>query len=133
MSIHLLYVEGSSENLRCILRSHKIRNQKIEQLQKIKNNVVYEIDCGNCETVYFGDSKRSLKSFPDERNRSVWNYNCEKNEIPKNCWITIRISLIFLRMNLFSLSKLSSDHSCDRNFDHSCDQKKVLIGKTGSF
>ena len=27
-----------------------------------KNNIVYEIDCSNSEAVYFGESKRSLKS-----------------------------------------------------------------------
>ena len=31
-----------------------------------KNNTVYEIDCSNCQTVYFGESKRSLKSLSDE-------------------------------------------------------------------
>ena len=31
-----------------------------------KNNIVYEIDCSNCQTVYFGESKRSLKSLSDE-------------------------------------------------------------------
>ena len=25
-----------------------------------KNNIAYEIDCSNCETVFFGESKRSL-------------------------------------------------------------------------
>ena len=36
-----------------------------------KNNIVYEIDCSNCEAVYFGESKRSLKSRSDEHKRSV--------------------------------------------------------------
>ena len=27
---------------------------------KDKNNIVYEVDCSNCEAVYFGESKRSL-------------------------------------------------------------------------
>ena len=27
-----------------------------------KNNIVYEIDCRNCNTVYFSESKESLKS-----------------------------------------------------------------------
>ena len=25
-----------------------------------KNNIVYKIDCSNCQAVYFGESKRSL-------------------------------------------------------------------------
>ena len=32
----------------------------------MKNDVVYEINCSNCEAVYFGESKRSLKSRSDE-------------------------------------------------------------------
>ena len=51
-----------------------------------KNNIIYEIDCSNCESVYFGQSKRSLKSCSDERKRSVWNRDCDKNEIAKHCW-----------------------------------------------
>ena len=31
-----------------------------------KSNIVYEIDCSNCQAVYFGESKRSLKLRSDE-------------------------------------------------------------------
>ena len=31
------------------------------------NNTVYEIDCSNHETVYFGESKWSLKLFSDKQ------------------------------------------------------------------
>ena len=75
-SINLPYVEGTSEKLRRILRSHKIRSTFYTEmtLRKLlckpkdrvatedKNNIVYEIDCSNCEAVHFGESKRSLKS-----------------------------------------------------------------------
>ena len=38
-------------------------NQKIEKIKtEEKNNIVYKIDCSDCEAVYFGKSKRSLKS-----------------------------------------------------------------------
>ena len=100
MSINLPYVEGTSEKLRRILRSHKIRSTFYTEntLRKLlckpkdrvatedKNNIVYEIDCSNCEAVYFGESKRSLKSRSDEHKRSVRNCNCDKNEIAKHCW-----------------------------------------------
>ena len=76
MSINLPYVEGTSERLRRILRSHKIRSTLYTKMilckllckpnnivaTEEKNNIVYEIDCSNCETVYFSESKRSLKS-----------------------------------------------------------------------
>ena len=77
MSINLPYVEGTSEKLRRILRSHKIRSTFYTEmtLRKLlckpkdrvatedKNNIVYEIDCSNCEAVYFGESKQSLKDL----------------------------------------------------------------------
>ena len=51
-----------------------------------KNNNVYEIDCSNCEAVYLGESKRSLKSRSDEQKRSVRSCDCDKNKIAKHCW-----------------------------------------------
>ena len=100
MSINLPYVEGISEKLRRILRSHKIRSTFYTEntLRKLlckpkdqvatedKSNIVYEIDFSNCEAVYFGESKRSLKSRSDEHKRSVRNCDCDKNEIAKHCW-----------------------------------------------
>ena len=100
MSINLPYVEGTSEKLRRILKSHKIRSTLYTEntLRKLlckpkdrvatedENNIVYEIDCSNCEAVYFVKSKLSLKSRSDEHKRSVRNCDCDKNEIAKHCW-----------------------------------------------
>ena len=91
MSINLLYVEGTSEKLWGILRSHKIRSTfysemtlrkllcklKDQVATEYKNNIVYEIDCSNCQAVYFGESKQSLKLRSDEQKRSVRNCDCE--------------------------------------------------------
>ena len=99
MSKNLLYIEGTSENLRHILRSHKIRSTFYTEntLHKLlckpkdrvatedKNNIVYEIDCSNCEAVSFSESKQSLKLRSDENKRSVWNCDCDKNGIAKHC------------------------------------------------
>ena len=85
MSINLPYVEGTSEKLRRILRSHKIRSTFYTEMTlhklpckpknrvatKDKNNIVYEIGCSNCQAVYFGESKRFLKSRSDEHKRSA--------------------------------------------------------------
>ena len=76
MSINFSYVEGTSEKIRRILRSHKIRstfcaeNSFCKLLSKSKdrvatedkNSIVYEIDCSNYEAVCFSESKRSFKS-----------------------------------------------------------------------
>ena len=100
MGINLTYVEGISEKLQRISRSHKIRltfctdntlrkllcKPKDRVATEDKNNIVYEIDCSNCQAVYFGESKRSLKSRSDEHKRSVRNCDCDKNEIAKHCW-----------------------------------------------
>ena len=51
-----------------------------------KSNIVYEIDCSNCESIYFGQSKRSLKLCSDEHKRSVKNCDCDENEITNHCW-----------------------------------------------
>ena len=79
MSINLPYVEGTSEKLRRILRSHELRSTFYTEntLRKLfckdrvatedKNNIVYQIECNNCEAVYLGESKWPLKSHSDEQ------------------------------------------------------------------
>ena len=100
ISINLLCVEGTSEKLWCILRSHKIRSTFYTEMTlhellckpkdsvatEDKNNIVYEIDCSNCQAVYFVESKWSLKSRSDEHKRSARNCDCDKIEIAKHCW-----------------------------------------------
>ena len=101
MSINLPYVEVTSEKLRRILRSHKIRcpfytESTLRKFlckskdRKDKNNIVYEINCSNCIVVCFSESKRSLKSRSDEHKISVRNWDYDKNEIVKHCWETDR-------------------------------------------
>ena len=85
MNINLPYVKGTREKLRRIYKSHEIRSTFSEATED-KNNIVYEIDCSNYEAVYFGESKRSLRSRSNENKRSVRNCNCEKNESAKHCW-----------------------------------------------
>ena len=70
MSINLPYVEGTCEKLRRILGCHNIRSHFYAEKTLRKNlckprdrvatedkrNIVYKIDCSNCESVYFGES-----------------------------------------------------------------------------
>ena len=76
MSLNLPYVKGISEKLQCILRSHTLKStfytkntlckllckSKDRVATEDKNNIIYQIDCSNCEAVYFFESKWSLKS-----------------------------------------------------------------------
>ena len=103
MNISLSYVEGTSEKLRRILRSHKVRptlytestlrklfckpNDQLATEDKKKKKIVCEINFSNCETVYFRESKRSLKSRSNEHKRSVRNCDCEKE---RNCKTLLR-------------------------------------------
>ena len=87
-------VEGTSEKLWHILRSHKIRltfytKRNLRKLlckprdqvaTEDKNNIVYELDCSNCQAVNFG----APKSHPDEHKRSARNCDCDKNETAKH-------------------------------------------------
>ena len=93
MGINLTYSEGTGENLRHMLRSHKKRSTFYTEntLWKLfckpkdwvhtedKNNIASEIDCSNCKAVYFGESKQFLKPQSDECKRSVNNWDCENN------------------------------------------------------
>ena len=96
MSINLPYVECTSKKLlRRVLRSHEIRSTfytestlrkplykpKDRVVREDKNGIVYDIDCSNCEAVYFGESKRSSKLRPDEHKRSLKSCDSNKNGI----------------------------------------------------
>ena len=100
ISINLLCIEGVSEKLWHIHRSHKIRsffytkntlpkllckrNDKVAM--EDKNNTIYEIGYSNCEAVYFGKSKCSLKLPSNEHKISVKICDCEMMETAKHCW-----------------------------------------------
>ena len=100
MSINLRFVEGTSEKLRRMLRSEKIRFPFYTEntLRKLlckpkdrvptedKNSIVDEIDCSNCKAVYFGESKRSINLRSDEYKRPFRNCDCDKNQIAKHFW-----------------------------------------------
>ena len=72
ISMNLPYVEGTSEKLWRILRSHKIRSnfyiestlckllcEPKDRVATENKNIAYGIDCSNCEAVYFSESKWS--------------------------------------------------------------------------
>ena len=80
-----MYVERTSEKLRQIIRSYKIRSTFYTEstMHKLickpndrvvtedKNNTVYEIDSFNSSKFYFGESKWSLEFRSNECERSA--------------------------------------------------------------
>ena len=137
MSINLPYIYRTSEKLWRIIRSHKIRSTlytentlckllckaKDRVATEDKNNIVYEIDCGNCEAVYFGESKPSLKLRSDERKRSVRNCDYDKNEIAKHCWeadqnFSWDQKKVIDRESRFTPRKIKEDIHCLTNPNH---------------
>ena len=89
-SVNLPYIEGTSEKLRHIHRSHELRSTfytentlrnlfcKDRVATEDKNNIAYQIG--------LGESKQSLKSHSDEHKISVRNSDCDKNETAKHSW-----------------------------------------------
>ena len=50
-----------------------------------RNKICYRMECRNCQAVYFGGPKRSLKSQSSNHKRSVKSCGKGKNEIAKHC------------------------------------------------
>ena len=73
-----MYTENSLPKLLCKLKDRVATEDK--------NNTVRKRDCSNSKVIYFGESKRSLKSRSDEHKRSVSNCDCDKNEVAKQRW-----------------------------------------------
>ena len=82
MNINVPYIEGTSEHLGLILRSHKIRYTFCPEstLRKLlckpkdrvaSEDIFHEINCSNCEPDYLDESKRSFKQSSDEHKQSV--------------------------------------------------------------
>ena len=94
MSINSPYVKGSSEKLRPILRTGKIRstfytkNTLCKLLCEHKdlvtaqdnNNIVYDNDCGNCEVAYFSVSVVLIFPHSDWTWRDTWLSLCIQSE-----------------------------------------------------
>ena len=100
MDINFLYFDGTTQKLLHMLRSNKSRstfyteNTFCKLLCKPKdwvatgdkNNIVSENDCSNCVALYFGESSQFLNWLSNEHERSIKNYDCEKNETVKHSW-----------------------------------------------
>ena len=98
--ISLPYIKGTSETLKCMFATHKIKcsfyfketlrkhlskPKDLVELDK-KSNVVYKIPCKDCNVSYIGETKRSFKVRTNEHKRAVKNQDVDKNEIADHCW-----------------------------------------------
>ena len=72
-----------------------------------KNNIAYEIDCSKCEAVYFGESKRSLKSCSDQKQKI-----CQELQLWKRkrtiCCKRISFNIQYIKKNV----KASTSSKC---------------------
>ena len=142
MSINLPDIEATSEKLRRILGCYKIRFtfQTDSTLRNIlckpndrvaaedKNNMVYEIGCSYSKSMYFGESKRYLKSRPDEQNRSVKNCDCKKSEIAKRYWEADHNSSYNQKKVVDRDSRLIPRRiKNQRNYSQACLQRKPAV------
>ena len=98
--INLPYVKGTSEKLKrifndhnidctfytattlCILLLHVKEPVPLEQ----RNNIVYKYDCKDCESVYFGESKRTIAERTKEHTRAVRAADTRRYETADHCW-----------------------------------------------
>ena len=60
-----------------------------------KDNIVYEIDCSNCQ-----ESKRYLKSRSYKHKRSVRNYDYDKNETAKQDRFIVSVKVRIFTVNM---------------------------------
>ena len=80
-----MHVQDTGKKLGSTLRSYNTRSTfhtestlrkllcqtKEREATADKSNIAHEIECSNCEAVYFGESKRSLKSHSDEHKHRI--------------------------------------------------------------
>ena len=99
-TISVPFVPGISNALQRIFRTHNIkcRFRSTDTLRNIlshpkdkismdnTNNVIYQIPCSDCDSVYIGETKRTFGQRVKEHKRAVQNGDLTKNEIADHCW-----------------------------------------------
>ena len=96
--ISLPYIKGTSETLKPIFATHKIKcsfsSKKTlpKHLSKPKDlvgldkkSVVYKIPCKDCNVSYIGETKRSFEVRTNEHKRAVKNQDVDKNKFADHC------------------------------------------------
>ena len=115
--IGLPYIPGTSEALRRVFTSHKIkcafysketlRKQLSKPKDKVplddRNNIVYKIPCSDCNASYIGETKRSFSVRKKEHESNVRNGHTETSKVAKHCWSNDH------RMNLDEMKVIDSE------------------------
>ena len=95
--INLPYIQGASEQLRRTFNKYSIRTTfytptTLRRLlskpkdpipKEDRNNVIYQLDCKNCETVYAGETKRTLNI---NEHISAVKSTSQRSHTAEHCW-----------------------------------------------
>ena len=98
--INLLYIQGLSEQLQRTLSQHNIKSTfyTATTLRKIlpspkdliptekKHNIIYKLDCKDCDAVYIGESKRPYQTRIGEHISAVQKADTRRYETADHSW-----------------------------------------------
>ena len=98
--VTILYIQGVSEAVTRILSDIDIQvhmkpfrtlrrilsHPKDRILDNDKSNVVYKINCCDCDASYVGETKRALKTCVSEHHRAVENMDFSGSALAQHAW-----------------------------------------------
>ena len=98
--INLPYMQGLREQLQRTLSQHNIKSTfyTATTLRKIlpspkypvptekKHNIIYKLDCKDCDAVYIGESKRAYQTRIGEHISAVQKADTKRYETADHCW-----------------------------------------------
>ena len=97
--INLPYIQGLSEQLRRTLSQynikstfytaitlHKILPSPKDPIPKKKHNIIYKLDCKDCDAVYISESKRAYQTRIGEHISVVRKADTKRYETADHCW-----------------------------------------------
>ena len=98
--INLPYIQGLSEQLQRTLSQHNIKSTfcTATTLRKIlpspkdpiptekKHNIIYKLDCKDCDAVYIGESKRAYQTRIGDHISAVRKADTRRYETADHCW-----------------------------------------------
>ena len=94
--INLPYIQGASEQLRRTFNKYNIKTtfytpatlrSLLSKLKDLipKNNVIYPLDCKDCEAVYVGETKRTLNIRTNDHISAIKSAS-QRSHTAEHCW-----------------------------------------------